>query len=181
MVGPRQASMFDSTVNSLIGPNSAFYTVTTDPRLTPQSEAENWMDLLFLPTTVTQLNQGIQTTNQVIGQTNSIMTGLNGTIGRTNTIMTGLGTTLSATNQALAPLPGALADATSAMGQLNHNIGQGSPIVNGMAGLQNDVAPNSALNTNLGQTNKNLGEINADVECALRGNPRSNRPRGTDG
>ena len=117
----------------------ALNTVFSDPRLTPEGIVGNLMDLVFLPSTVTELNSGIKTTNNVIGRTNTIMTGLgdtlqttNGTIGRTNSIMTGLGTTLDTTNgtigrtnSIMTGLGSSLGSATAAINSTNAALGRG--------------------------------------------------------
>jgi hypothetical protein len=181
-------------VNWLLGPNGlpgAVSAVTSDPRLTPKSIATDFMDLIFLPQTLTQLDQGIMQTNATMAQTNQIMTGLgktmdttNSTIGRTNTIMTGLGNTLNTTNSALgqtnaelAPLPGALNTATGAIETTNVELGPGSPLNNNLdntntalghatTAIDNtskELGPNAPINQNLDTTNRDLHNTDEDL------------------
>jgi hypothetical protein len=162
-------TLLSNPINWLLGPTGlpgAFNAVVNDPRLTPEGIAEDFMNLLFLPTTVTELNQGIDTTNQVIGRTNTIMTGLNGTLGTTNREMNTLNGTLGTTNTYLQPLPGALANATYAIGQTTGAVNQLDGNItgtDGQPGLEGDLnnattgidrvgtelQPNSAINKNL--------------------------------
>lgn len=169
-------------------PTGVLSTVLGDPRLNPRSLAGNTMDLLFLPQTMTQLNQGMaqtnrtmaqtnsimtglgrtmKTTNGTIGHTNSIMTGLGKTIGNTNTIMSGLGNTLDTTNQNLAttntelqPLPGALDDARTSIDKTTGAMGDLKNDLSGPNGLHHDMG---TLHNDLGQTNKDVRDLNNKI------------------
>jgi hypothetical protein len=94
------------------------------------------------------------------------MNTLNGTIGTTNGEMTGLNSTLGATNTYLQPFPGALANATNAIGQTTGAVNQLDGNItgtDGQPGLEGDLnnattgidrvgtelQPNSAINNNL--------------------------------
>jgi hypothetical protein len=169
-------------------PTGVLSTVLGDSRLNPKSFAGNAMDLLFLPQTMTELNQGMaqtnrtmtqtnsimtglgrtmRTTNSTIGHTNSIMTGLGKTIGNTNTIMSGLGDTLDTTNQNLAttntelqPLPGALDDARTSIDKTTGAMGDLKKDLSGPHGLHNDMG---TLHHDLGQTNKDVRDLNNKI------------------
>jgi hypothetical protein len=146
------SSMAQDAMGFLTGPNgvaAAVSAVTSDPRLTPKGLTENFMDLIFLPQTLTSLSQEMT-------QTNTIMTGLgntlnktNATIGKTNSIMTGLGTTLGQTNQALAPLPGALSQATTGIDSVGTELAPNSPINEGLDTVGTEIGPNSPINKGL--------------------------------
>jgi hypothetical protein len=139
-----------------LDPTGVLPTIIGDPRLTPQGLTGNFMDLLFAPQTLTDMNQTLKQTNSTIGNTNTIMTGLghtlnetNSTIGRTNNIMTGLGETLDTTNATIGTtnrlmydVNGNLAGISNVLPGMSSNLGVLSSAMPGLVdgvGRANDL------------------------------------------
>ncbi len=76
-----------------LDPTGVLPTIIGDPRLTPQGLTGNFMDLLFAPQTLTELNQGMKETNSTMARTNTIMTDLGHSLGRANELIGGPGGT----------------------------------------------------------------------------------------
>ena len=93
-----------------LDPTGVLPTIIGDPRLTPQGLAGNFMDLLFAPQTLTELNQGMKETNSTMARTNTIMTDLGHSLGRANELIGGPG----GTNEAIGLAIGAMEDAADA-------------------------------------------------------------------
>lgn len=107
-----------------LDPSGVLGTVFGDPRLTPQGLAGNFMDLLFLPQTMTEMNQGIKT--------------MNTTLGETNLIMTGLGAAMAGLDGRLVSLDGRLVSLDGRLDQTNRAVGSMVRLIPGMVGeLQN--------------------------------------------
>jgi hypothetical protein len=161
-----------------LDPTGALNTVVSDPRLTPQGLLGNFMNLLFLPSTVTEMNQNLSATNATMSRTNSIMTGLgktmtttNGTIGNTNNIMTGLGKTIGATNGIMTGLGNTLGTTNSRMASLNGSMGTLHGDMTGlsgdMRGLSGDMGTlhgdMTGLSGDMGNLSDGMGNLSGDM------------------
>jgi hypothetical protein len=155
-----------SPLKSLAGldPTGSLNTIVSDPRLTPQGLIGNFMDLLFLPSTVSEMNQNLKATNSTMSRTNSIMTGLgqtmtttNGTIGKTNSIMSGLGTTIGATNSIMSGLGNTLGTTNQRMATLNGSMGT---LHGDMTGLSGDMR---GLSGDMGTLHGDMGNLSGQM------------------
>lgn len=147
-----------------LDPTGSLNSVVSDPRLTPQGLIGNFMNLLFLPSTVTEMNQNLSATNATMSRTNSIMTGLgktmtttNGTIGNTNNIMTGLGKTIGATNGIMTGLGNTLGTTNSRMATLNGSMGT---LHGDMTGLSGDMR---GLSGDMGTLHGDMGNLSGQM------------------
>ena len=84
-----------------LDPTGVLPTIIGDPRLTPQGLTGNFMDLLFAPQTLTDMNQTLKQTNSTIGNTNAIMTDLGHSLGTANELIGGPGGTNEAIGLAI--------------------------------------------------------------------------------
>jgi hypothetical protein len=148
-----------------LDPTGALDTVVSDPRMTPKGLTGNFMDLLFLPTTVSEMNQNLKATNATMSRTNSIMTGLgktmtttNGTIGKTNSIMSGLGTTIGATNSIMSGLGNTLGTTNERMATLNGSMGT---LHGDMTGLSSDM---QGLSSGMGTLHGDMTGLSGDMQ-----------------
>jgi hypothetical protein len=147
-----------------LDPTGSLNTIVSDPRLTPKGLTGNFMDLLFLPSTVNEMNQNLKATNATMSRTNSIMTGLgttmtetNGTIGKTNNIMSGLGTTIGATNSIMTGLGNTLGTTNSRMASLNGSMGT---LHGDMTGLSGDMR---GLSGDMGTLHGDMGNLSGKM------------------
>lgn len=176
-VGVTQAggSMLGGPLGSMVAsldPTGSLGTVLSDPRLNPRSLAGNFMDLLFMPQTMSQLSQEMAQTNTIMTGLGNTLTTTNRTIGHTNSIMTGLGNTLGTTNRRLEPLPGALSQATNAMyqttgavGQLHGDIAGKGGLEQSMGDLHSDISdPKAGLNHKLDSVGQKMDNVGGKVE-----------------
>jgi X-X-X-Leu-X-X-Gly heptad repeat protein len=158
-----------------LDPTGVLDTVVSDPRMTPKGLAGNFMDLIFLPSTLSEMNGNLKATNATMSRTNSIMTGLgetmvttNGTIGKTNSIMSGLGTTIGATNSIMTGLGNTLGTTNDRMATLNGSMGTLHGDMTGLSGdmrglsgdmgtLHNDM---TGLSGDMGNLSDGMGDLN---------------------
>ena len=162
-------SMAGGQTNPLKGlagldPTGVLDTVVSDPRMTPKGLAGNFMDLIFLPTTLSEMNGNLKATNATMSRTNSIMTGLgetmvttNGTIGKTNSIMSGLGTTIGATNSIMTGLGNTLGTTNDRMATLNGSMGT---LHTDMTGLSGDMR---GLSGDMGTLHNDMTGLSGDM------------------
>jgi uncharacterized protein YoxC len=116
-----------------LDPTGVLPTIIGDPRLTPQGLAGNFMDLLFAPQTLTDMNQTLKQTNSTIGNTNTIMTGLGGTLDMTNGTLRDVNGTMHTLDGTMHTVNGtmqngvipAMRDATGAMYTVNGTMQNG--------------------------------------------------------
>jgi ABC-type transporter Mla subunit MlaD len=148
-----------------LDPTGVLDTVVSDPRMTPKGLAGNFMDLIFLPTTLSEMNGNLKATNATMSRTNSIMTGLgktmvttNGTIGKTNSIMSGLGTTIGATNSIMTGLGNTLGTTNDRMATLNGSMGT---LHTDMTGLSGDMR---GLSGDMGTLHNDMTGLSGDMQ-----------------
>jgi ABC-type transporter Mla subunit MlaD len=148
-----------------LDPTGVLDTVVSDPRMTPKGLAGNFMDLIFLPSTLSEMNGNLKATNATMSRTNSIMTGLgetmvttNGTIGKTNSIMTGLGNTIGSTNSIMTGLGNTLGTTNDRMATLNGSMGT---LHGDMTGLSGDMR---GLSGDMGTLHGDMTGLSGDMQ-----------------
>lgn len=155
-----------------LDPTGVLDTVVSDPRVTTRSLAGNVMDLIFLPQTVTEMNQGIKDMNSTLKTTNGIMTGLNGTMNTVNGTMHTLNGTMQIVDGTMQTLNGSMHTVNGTMQNLDGRMQNVDGTMQNLDGrmqkvdgtMQNLDGRMQKVDGTMGETNQHLGDTKKEIE-----------------